>query len=218
MAWLSGVANVVLAVVSIIVYGYCEKITGIQGTGAVVSSILLGLYLFKSRGGMQIVLSPILVALQLYIVSPWAKIPFNLQKSQASLSVFSLLIANIFMGSGVNNVIDSPKRQPYEKEIRSILMQYDPSQLSKVDNMLSQNKGYEDKLINSLREKYNIEKEDYSYNDEVSSPIKNEIRRDKEKTDLFRVELIKLCEKYEPRLLKSIEHMMVSNTDTGTDT
>ena len=67
MAILGFFANVLGAFVSCLAYGYVEKSSGIDGSGALIAVLLAG-YLVTQRGGWQVVIAPTLVSMHLYLL------------------------------------------------------------------------------------------------------------------------------------------------------
>jgi len=91
----------------------------------------------------------------------------GLSKTQASLMLFLLLVSQLFIsrarGLDGNYLGDDVhvQLQPYEGQIRAILLAHDHSKLHTVDNLLRQNRGYEDILLRRLKAQYGIVGDDF---------------------------------------------------------
>lgn len=177
MAILGFFANALGAFVSCLAYGYVEKSSGIEGSGALIAVLLAG-YLVAQRGGRQVFIAPALVSIHMYLLlqphfvdmnsqlvpvsmpnwSQWA----GLTTPQASFLLFLLLVSQLFFsrargldGSYFGEDV-TVELQPYEAQIRAILMTFDHTKLHTVDTLLRQNKGYEDILLKRLKTQYGI--------------------------------------------------------------
>lgn len=92
-----------------------------------------------------------------------------------------LVISLLFICFDFKDGSTEVKLRPYEKEIRKLLLKYDPKILHKVDDLLARNRRYEAELYNQLKEKYvntindNIHGSDCSDNglkSKCNSPVK----------------------------------------------
>ena len=163
------IVNVSIAFISMVAYGYVEKTLNIDGSGAFVA-LALCTYLVSRRGGMQTFIAPLLVSAQMYVLNPFHKPDLIiLSQAQASLVLFLLLVVQLFVsraknldGSSAHDEANIHQR-PYEKELRSLLLNHDPSKLSKVDSMLDNNRGHEEDLLKKLKKQYGITSNDYDY-------------------------------------------------------
>ncbi len=217
--------NALLAFACLAMYGYVEKNTGIEGTGTLVSGALC-VYLVNKRGSKQYFIAPILLALQIYLLSPYSFPDLVVcSRSQAAFAVFLLLISQLFLsksrnldGSSRHDDVDVQLR-PYEREIRAILMTYDHGKLHTVDTLLQQNAGYESVLLQRLKDEYNITSDEFEYQ---GSPLPTPKSRGRSRSPLspvaaapdwdtnqklFQEEIRKLVENHEPQLLKHLPAM-----------
>jgi hypothetical protein len=90
MAILGFFANLLGAFVSCLAYGYVEKSSGMEGSGALIAVLLAG-YLVSQRGGRQVVIAPALVSMHLYLLLQPHFADKNSQLVPVSMQVRGLL-------------------------------------------------------------------------------------------------------------------------------
>lgn len=228
---LGTLANALGALGCLVVYGYIEKVTSLEGSGTIVSCFL-AYYLITNRGGWQRLISPLLVLAQLYVKYPCPEMlpgsMLNLpewvnENNQATYTLFILLVLQLFvtpapdLDGSYNGSDIHVKLKPYEREIRAILMAHDYSQLHTVDTMLKENKGYEDELLRKLKEKYGVGEGEFIYAGSPSPSPNPKLQRNPSEdvstfdwnvnSKLFQEEIEKVVAAHDKSLLKHLPEM-----------
>mmetsp|Transcript_3720 Transcript_3720/g.5809 ORF Transcript_3720/g.5809 Transcript_3720/m.5809 type:complete len:476 (-) Transcript_3720:186-1613(-) len=140
-----GVFRLVLAVTLFFLFGYLEQ----ELSCGIVVSILLSIYLLMC--GARIL--PMLALIAHFFATYFGSKPGML------LSFVSLDIMFLFLQSTPGDDTTVSLR-PYEAQVRSLLFQYNPVQLNRVDAMLDEHIGREQELLYKLRKEYGVNDDD----------------------------------------------------------
>lgn len=146
------VSNLLLISCLLLGFGYFEVKR--KGAGIAVSC-LLGYLISKWHGKIVIPSSFILMETVLRKYDFFDPIGAAISIPIVNLPMF-LMCGILF----VLNIVQEDvvvKMRPYEKEIRQLLMKFNPSMLHKVDDMLSRHKYHELELYHELKEQYSHE-------------------------------------------------------------
>jgi len=138
------ILRILLSCAFLVLYGCLEWVENYYGAAI---AFLLSLYLLRKGSFLALAIFSFYVAV-IFIDIDLS----NDNHNYRNILFLLLLLLFIFTSSDDNTIV---RLKPYEKEIRHLLLQNEPSLLHKVDDLLEQYKGEENVLLEILRENCN---------------------------------------------------------------
>lgn len=217
--------KIAVGLCALILFGYAEK--QMDNSGLAVS-VLLTVYLLR-RGGWHVLLGPLCLVGQVMVLLYEQDIKDGLEYylSPHLASIFSkktmfngLFILMLFQYVAYTTHVEADDLvyvRPYEREIRSILLEHDHSKLHTVDMMLEQNKGHERLVLLALKKEYGIIGDDDDYDgdgidgmggDGGGGRNGNETAPWENVSKLFQQDIIAFVEQHDPTLKRHLPRML----------
>lgn len=215
--------KIVVGLCALVLFGYAEK--QMENAGLAVS-VFLTVYLLR-RGGWHVLLGPLCLVGQIMVLLYEQDIKdalgFYLSPSLASIfskktmfnGLFILMLFQYVAYTTRVEADDVVDVRPYEKEIRSILLEHDYSKLHTVDTLLEQNKGHEHLLLRALKKEYGLlgsEEYDDNGGDVMGGAgggrNGNETAPWETVAKLFQQDIVAFIDQYDPSLKRFLPRML----------